>query len=573
MESPGVLIKLSDLGFTPTGADHEILSDINLEIRAGDFLLLLGSPGSGKTMLTYCFNGLVPHITEGELRGVAMVKGMDTSTHKIHEMASVVGMVFQNPDDQIISLKVQNEVAWGVENLGLPHSEIVKRVKEFMSLLGISGLWDRLTFAISGGQKQKVSIASNLAMLQDVLVLDDPTTDLDPVCKAEVVEVLARLHREAGKTLVVIEHDLNDFIEMANRVVVMDKGRILYDMPPGELFTKHYDELERLGVNIPQHIEIAHAAARAGAPGSIPTHKEEAFAQVESYLAGRRPLTVETSLPVRPTGEPVISLKDVEFSYQKGVPVLRGISADIRHGEFVAIVGANGSGKSTLVKTLTGLLVPDKGDVIVQGKNTRQVKAADLVQDLGYVFQNPDDQLFTGNVTEEVAFSLRIRHLPEEEVAKRVAEVLETVGLSDVRDKHPFALSRGQRQKLAVATALVHKPSIMLLDEPTTGQDRKSLAGLLGLMARFNKEGNTTVMITHDMDIVSAFATRVLVMVEGQFLLDGDPVSVFYDHYDTLRQLNLRPPTVVNYCRRLQGRGVPRYITAGELARYITEVA
>jgi energy-coupling factor transport system ATP-binding protein len=466
-----------------------------------------------------------------------------------------------------------DEVAWGVENLGLGHDEIKKRVAEFMDLLAIGYLKDRLTFAISGGQKQKVSIASNLAMLQDLLVLDDPTTDLDPVCKIEVVQALERLHSEMKKTLVVIEHELTDLIEMTDRMIIMDDGAIVHDGTPDDLVSNHYDSLVNLGINIPQHVEIAHAVNElSGNNKPCPSHKEDAFRVLKSFV---EPQKITPKPPVEHTSaksDPIITVRDLEFSYQPGKPILRGINFDINRGEFVAIVGANGSGKSTLVNNFTGLLAPDNGQIIINGHDTKKIKIADLARDIGYVFQNPDHQLFSNTVEEEVGFSLKLRNIPAEEIKQRVTEVLEFVQLEHLRDRHPFSLSRGQRQKLAVATALIHQPSVILLDEPTTGQDRLSLGGLLALMTRLNQKGNTTIMITHDMDIVAAYASRVLVVVQGQVVLDGHPSDIFYDNFDTLNELNLRPPTVVDFCRRLENNGVPRCVTVEQLIDFLKEV-
>lgn len=555
------------------GTDRDVLKDINLNINSGEFILLLGPPGSGKTTLTRCFNGIIPQIDSGSMQGSVLVKGKDTSQTRMYEFASIIGMVFQNPDDQIVSLKVLDEVAWGVENLGLEHDEIKKRVYEFMELLAIGHLKDRLTFAISGGQKQKVSIASNLAMLQDLLVLDDPTTDLDPVCKIEVVQALERLHREMNKTLVVIEHELTDLIEMTDRMIIMDDGAIVHDGTPDDLVSNHYDSLVSLGINIPQHVEIAHAVNElSGNNKACPSHKEDAFLVLKSFVDKQK---ITPKPPVEHTrikGDPIITVRDVEFSYQSGKPILRGINFDINKGEFVAIVGANGSGKSTLVNNFTGLLAPDNGQIIINGHDTKKIKIADLARDIGYVFQNPDHQLFSNTVEEEVGFSLKLRNIPAEEIKQRVTEVLEFVQLEHLRDRHPFSLSRGQRQKLAVATALIHQPSVILLDEPTTGQDRLSLSGLLALMTRLNQQGNTTIMITHDMDIVAAYASRVLVVVQGQVVLDGHPSDIFYDNFETLNELNLRPPTVVDFCRRLEGCGVPRCVTVEQLIDFLKEV-
>jgi len=569
METEQALVKISDLHYRPRDTSDYVLKGVNLEIKRGDFCLLLGPSGCGKSTLTRCFNGLIPHLDEGELTGQVLVEGKDTRTHEIHEFASKVGMVFQNPDDQILSLRVVDEVAWGVENLGLSHDEVMQRVDSYMALLEISHLKERLTFAISGGQKQKVSIASNLAMLQDVLVLDDPTTDLDPICKAEVTRALDRLHKESGKTLIVIEHDLNDLVELANRMIVMEDGRVAFDDAPEELFSNHYDDMVRLGVNIPQHVEIAHVLRQCdNRRDRIPVLRQDAFRALEQFVQENPPPPLPTRV-APPVGEVLIKVEKVDYAYQSAVPVLRDVSFEVRQGEFVAIIGANGSGKSTLVNILIGLLRPDKGKVVIDGHDTRTIDVATLARNIGYAFQNPDQQLFTNTVREEVGFSLRTRQTPQAEVARLVDETLEIVGLTECQERHPFSLSRGQRQKLAVATALVHQPRIMLLDEPTTGQDRRSLKGLLDMMARLNRQGNTTVMITHDMDIVAGYATRVIVMAGGRIVLDGRPEDVFYDHFDELSKLSLRPPTVIDFCRRLQDKGLPRFMTTERLGQYL----
>jgi energy-coupling factor transport system ATP-binding protein len=564
------LIVINDLYYRPIGTSKDILKGVNLELERGDFVLLLGSSGCGKSILVQCLNGLIPQVTEGEMKGSVLVDGFNTQTNPVFTFATKVGMVFQNPDDQILSLRVIDEVAWGVENTGIGHDEIVARVKEFMEKCEISHLANCLTFEISGGQKQKVSIASNLAMCQDVLILDDPTTDLDPIGKSDVVNLLWRIFKEGGRTFIVIEHELNDIIEMANRIVIMDDGKILYNGEPALILAQHYDRLLELGVNMPQHVEIIHAILK-GKPDveRYPIHKTDAFVVLKEFIAtqGWKPEIKPTN--PKTFGESVISVRNLHFAYNKKHPILRGLDFDIQQGEFVAIVGANGSGKSTLVNNLVGLLSPDEGSVVIDGRETTKVKVSELARNIGYVFQNPDQQLFTNFVSEEVGFSLKIEKTPKEEVERRVKETLEIVGLSECADRHPFSLSRGQRQKLAVATALVHDPRIMLLDEPTTGQDRRSLSGLLDMMVKLNTQGNTTLMVTHDMDIVAAYASRVIVMSDGQIVMDGRPEDIFYDNFDELARLRLRPPTVVDFCRRLKEYGVPRFLTCEALLEYL----
>lgn len=560
------IIQTRDLGYSPLGMTDQVLKNVNLDLFKGDFALLLGPSGCGKSKLTLCLNGLIPHLDQGTMTGTVLVNGKDTRTHDVHEFSTTIGIVFQNPDDQILSLRVADEIAFGVENMGLSHDEIVHRVHEFMDLMEISHLKDRLTFAISGGQKQRVSIASNLVMLQEVLILDDPTTDLDPVGKSEIVHTLARLQQEMGKTLLVIEHDLNDLIEFANRLIVMDEGNIIYDGPPNEILSQHFDDLVRLGINLPQHVEIGHLILHENDQNhNCPIKKEESFALFEKFINDHPGELEKAKHSTAYKGEPVISVRDLDFCYNAGAPILSNLNFDIYRGEFVAVIGANGSGKSTLVNNLIGLLKPDKGKVTINGRETNKVKVADLVVDIGYVFQNPDHQLFANSVEEELRFNLRTRHLPDDEIEHRVDKTLEIVGLSQMRDRHPFSLSRGQRQNLAVATALIHDPKLILLDEPTTGQDRRNLAGLLEMLTRLNQQGNTTLMVTHDMDIVAAFATRVIVMTKGKIILDGPPELIFYENFDELAKLNLRPPTIVDFCRRLANEGCPRFLIIEDL--------
>jgi energy-coupling factor transport system ATP-binding protein len=564
-------IKVSNLSYTPLSVEDKVLSNINLEILNGDFVLLLGPSGCGKTTLTRCFNGLIPHLDQGTMEGKVQVKNKDTLSHEIHEFAEDIGMVFQNPDDQILSLKVVDEVAWGAENHGISHEEITERVNQAMKLLSIEDLKDRLTFAISGGQKQKVSIASNMAMLQEILVLDDPTTDLDPVCTGEVIATLAEIHRGLGKTLIVIEHDLNDLVELANRIVFMNEGTILFDGPIAKIISENYDQLFELGINMPQHIEIARALLGNENNVTLPIKKHEVFDLLDDFVDD---INIKDASPATSVnlGEPVLTVNGLNFSYVPGTSVLKNLDFQISQGEFVAIIGANGSGKSTLVKNLIGLLRPSSGNVIINGKDTREIEISDLVSEIGYVFQDPDQQLFANSVYEEILFGLKMRGQVSEESEKLAMDALKIVGLDQLLDRHPFSLSRGQRQKLAVATALLHRPPVILLDEPTTGQDRRSLQGLLTLLENLNKQGNTTIMVTHDMDIVANYATRVLVMEDGRIVMDGPCEEVFYDHFDYLEFLNLKPPTVIDYCQRLEQKGIPRFLSVDSLLGFIKEV-
>jgi energy-coupling factor transport system ATP-binding protein len=561
MENGEPIIRIKNLCYKPLTAPDFVIRNFNLEVMKGDFILLLGPSGCGKSILVRCLNGLIPSMEEGDISGMVEVNGMDTQKHRIHEFSPIVGMVFQNPDDQILSLRVSGEVAYGVENQGMSHEVIVHRVDECMQLMGIEHLKNRLTFAISGGQKQRVSIASNIAMDQEVLILDDPTTDLDPIGKSEIVFTLQEMRKIKGRTLIVIEHELNDLIEMANRVIVMDHGGVIIDASPQVAFAENYSKLTELGINIPQHIEICNLLQiNEGKNSQIKVMKEEAFEVFRSYLQANPKILKKNGGKKVEKRETVVSVDHLNFAYNPASPLLQDVNFNIHSGEFVAIIGANGSGKSTLVNNLIGLLKPDSGQINVNGHDIGSSKIADVVEDIGYVFQNPDHQLFCNTVDEELRFSLRTRNLPIEEIDARVEQTLNVVGLSKERNQHPFSLSRGQRQKLAVATALIHHPKLILLDEPTTGQDRRSLAGLLDMLSSLNEQGNTTVIVTHDMDIVARYATRILVMKDGKVILDGTPEEVFYEHFEELTNLNLKPPTLIDFCHRNETLGCPRFL-------------
>lgn len=574
------VVAVKDLTFRYEKSDDPVLSDLSLSLDRGEFVLLTGFSGCGKSTLLKTFNGVIPHIQGGDMSGQVVVCGLDTTRYRVHTLARHVGMVFQNPEDQIFSLRVVDEVAFGVENQGLSHQEIVERVDSAMALTGISPLRESLTFALSGGQKQKVSIAANIAMRPEVLVLDDPTTDLDPLSKFEVVRTLAQLREQSDTTILVAEHDLGELVEVADRLVVMDRGRVVADGPLGRVMATSYDQLVGLGIRVPDHLQLACLLnAEAGVcQDGIPVRREDVLELVRHFVSAdcfrqnrlRRFLTSRPPQRERPqprADAPVVmAARDLRFSYDRGTEILHGINVEIRQGEFVAIVGHNGSGKTTFTKLLVGLLRPTAGTVYLNGVDSRNVPVEDMVEHIGYVFQNPDNQLFTGTVRDEIMFGLKRRGVPEDEARRRLEEALSIVGLTEAQSRHPFSLSRGQRQRLAVATTLVTYPSIILLDEPTTGQDRTTLEGLLDLMQRLIQEvGATVIMVTHDMDIVAEYATRVLVFRDGNIELDGTPEEVFLKHNQLLNEWRLNPPVLASYHAGLGEDCFPPFLTYSHL--------
>lgn len=569
------VISVKDLSFVYPGSDAKSVDDQSFDINMGEFVLLCGSSGSGKTTLAKCLNGIIPHLAAGDMYGEVCVNGKNTAEVPIHELSSEIGMVFQNPEDQIFSIRVSDEVALGVECQGYKHDEIVKRVDYAMTKLRITDIARRLTFSLSGGQRQKVSIASNLAILPSIIVLDDPTTDLDPISKQEVMDILQELKNEieldvpgssekAKMTFLVIEHELTDLMEFTDRVLVMHEGKIVLDGAPGPIFYENFDYLDKIGVRIPDQIRLAKYLMDQGLryeKNPYPVKQDEVLEFARTALLANKisfPKMHYVDYTIKST-EKVAEVKNICYRYPTAEKdVLKNISFDIFKGEFFAIVGHNGSGKSTLMKNMLGILHPTQGDVIVNQHNTKETEISKMILDIGYVFQNPDNQLFCNTVREEIEFGLRNNKYPEEEIAKLTDRALDLVGLTDRQKEHPFSLSRGQRQRLAVATMLVANPRIIMLDEPTTGLDERDLNGILQLMQELIEfHDGTIIMVTHDMEVVSKYATRVIVVDAGEVVLNGDPIAIFRDNVDKLEALKLKPTTISRLSSKLSDVGMP----------------
>lgn len=558
------ILKINNLKFQYPKSSINSLENINLEIDKGEFVLLCGSSGSGKTTLAKSLNGIIPHLSNGKMEGQVLINGIDTQMVEVEDISKHIGMVFQNPEDQIFSIRVDDEVAFGVECQGFSRPEIVDRVNYALNKLRIEDISRSLVASLSGGQKQKVSIASNLAMLPAVIILDDPTTDLDPISKQEVMDILVELKDEVDSTFIVIEHDLNDLTEYADRIIVMHEGKVVLNGKPGEIFYDNYKYLDNIGVRIPDHIRLGKfMMENRYFPENIdyPVSKKEIKNLMSDALSKGKvkfPQINYKDYKIKNKNK-VAEIKNLSYAYPSSDELtLSEIDLEIFEGEFLAIVGHNGSGKSTLMKNILGLNKPTNGDVIINGKNTKDTNIEELILDIGYVFQNPDNQLFCNTVTEEIRFGLENRDFPVDQINIETERALKIVGLEDRKDDHPFSLSRGQRQRLAVATMLVSNPRVIMLDEPTTGLDDNNLKEILKLMKQIVYElGGTLIMVTHDMEVVAKYATRVVVMSHGQIILNGNPDEIFNEHYEELANLKLKPTIISSMSSELKKYGMP----------------
>ena len=550
------MISIQNLTYCYPNIEIPALDNIDLEIHEGEFILLLGPSGCGKSTLIQCLNGIIPKVSGGELEGTIWVNGKDVSKHKVHQMSTEVGIVFQNPDAQLFGLTVEEDVAFGPENLGVEREEILKRVERSLQIAGIDGLRERFTFTLSGGEKQRTAIAGNLAMQPNILVLDEPTSDLDPKGTREVLETIRRLNRELSITIILIEHKLDEVIGLADRTIVMDKGRIILDGKTCDIFTQNLDLLNHIGLYPPHLIRLSEML-----------HVKPSYRAIFSHLNGIKDSFINPPDILHiPDNGPHVVFEDVRFSYQDGTEVLRGIDLTLRRGEFIAMIGPNGSGKTTLLSCLIGLIKPDKGRVMIDGQDIKNFGVAELAREVGYLFQNPDYQLFADTVWEEVAFGLKTRSMPAEEIDKKVASALDMMQLAEYRDRHPHSLSRGERQRLAVASILSLEPDILVLDEPTTGQDRGHLSKFLHKMKKLNHAGKTIILITHDMSIVAAYADRTVIMKEGNILIDDSTRQVF-SRSDLLEQASIEPPMITKLSHQLRegSEKVPVILTISEL--------
>jgi len=520
------------------------LQDITLNIDEGDFLGIVGPSGAGKTTLCLCLAGLIPHMTRGELRGNVRVYGTDTSKTSLREIVRRVGIVFQDPETQFVTMSVEDEVAFPMENYVVPREEIKARVGEALQITRMQEYKTRYPYELSGGQKQRVAIASFLALRPDILILDEPTSDLDPVGKSEVFSIIDGLRKKYQTTLIVVEHNTEELAKYAGRLLLLDQGRIVKE----DLCERFFDEvpmLQERGVFPPQVTELSYRLSK-NRKQSLPVTLEQAT----QYLKERFSVT-ETPLnkgdmarsTLSQEAETIIKVEGLRFTYPDGTEALKGIDFKIRRGEYVAVIGQNASGKTTLVKHLVGLLKPTHGDISVFGFNVKRASVADLATRVGYIYQNPDHQLFCQTVYEECAYGLRNLGLPEAEVKSRVKNILGRLGMSGLEETETFILGKGERQRLAVAAVLAMSPEVIIVDEPTTGQDMKQSKSIMDLLGQINRDGKTVIVITHNMRLVAEHVDRAMVMSDGRILLD-DTVRNVFSNIDLLRRTFLTPPQI-----------------------------
>ncbi|MCX6031390.1 MAG: energy-coupling factor transporter ATPase [Chloroflexi bacterium] len=570
---PDILIQNLFYAYPPLREGDDpapVLRGVNLEIARGEFVALLGRVGAGKTTLCMTLNGLVPHATGGVFRGDVTILEQNTKSRAIADLARTVGMVFQDPESQLTQMRVEDEVAFGPENLGVPAAEIEERVAWALNAVGLADYRDRSPLLLSGGEQQRLAIAAMLAMYPQVLVLDEPTASLDPAGKNAVFRVLAELRRKHEITIFMATQELERVARFADRVLVLHDGEIALQGPPAEVFA-NVPRLQEWGLGVPQLAELGHMLSQRTGKQCHFANMADAYKQLRRRA--RKVHMKKTHMPLveppaprpNPFADRVrVLLENVSYTYSDGTVGLQDVSLTLAPGEFVALLGPNGSGKTTLAKHLDGLLKPTAGRVLIERSDTRKTRVAELARQVGYAFQNPDHQIFTPTVQEEIAFGPRNQELPPAVVAQRVAEALDRFRLTPHAHLPPALLGLGQRRQVALAAIIASQPQVLILDEPTGGLDERSKQELMEVVTAFNILGRTVILITHDMRLVAEYTDRAIVLLNGRLLFDGTPRALFAQP-EVLTQAGLALPPVARLAERLSAEGMaPGTLTLAE---------
>ena len=555
----------------------QALNGIDLTIEKGRFTAILGRNGSGKSTLAKHMNALL-----SPSEGTVWVNGVDTQDEAhIWDVRQSAGMVFQNPDNQIIATIVEEDIAFGPENLGVPPEQIRVRVDEAMDAVGIREFSRSAPHHLSGGQKQRVAIAGILAMKPSCIVLDEPTAMLDPSGRHEVINTIMKLNKDEGISVILITHFMEEAVQ-ADRVIVVDNGKIVMDGSPREVF-KQVEALKELGLDVPQATELAYMLNNEANSGLLPRCLLTMSELADALSAAAQNIERKTDLPPEPPPhnqsiKPVLEVKNISFIYSQGSAfekkALDNVSLSIKPGEFIGLIGHTGSGKSTLIQHLNALLAPTSGQVLFNGSDIRadKSKLKSIRQRVGLVFQYPEHQLFEMTVLKDVSFGPENLGLSADEVKARALKALKAVGLDpSLYDKSPFELSGGQKRRAAIAGVLAMQPEILILDEPTAGLDPKGRDEILEQINHMHKELNLTViLVSHNMEDVAKLADRVIVINYGRIVYDSEPGEVFC-HISELESMGLAAPQTTYLMRGLRqaGWGVPERVFTLTDAAYI----
>ncbi len=548
MKEPIIVFK--DFGFRYKTQKNPTLHDINLEIYPGQKILILGASGSGKSTLCNCINGLIPFSFEGEITGSCTVNGQETKNSSIFRLSNTVGTVLQDSDAQFVGLTVGEDVAFVMENDMMPRREMFPFIDKNLGMVGMRDFVSHVPFQLSGGQKQKVAIAGVFGNDVNVLIFDEPLAALDPQMGMTAVELIDDLARDEDRTVIVVEHRLEDMLyRSVDRVILMTDGTITADVTPDELLKS--DLLQKGGIREPLYITAMKYAGCTleGNRNLCDLQALEFTPENERKL--KTFFTEERETVTENHNEPVISFENVSFSYDGITNVVEDISFEVKRGERIAIIGKNGAGKSTAAKLLTGIIRPSSGTIKVKGKDTSSMSVKEIGEIVGYVMQDPNTMLVKDIIKDEVGLALTLRKAPEKTIEEKVRVALETCGLYRMRNWPVDSISYGQKKRVTVASMMALEPDILVLDEPTAGQDFRSYTDIMNFVNILNREyGKTILFITHDMHLAIENTDRAIVFADGK-VIDTNKVFSVLSNEETIRRANLKQTSLYTLAMKL----------------------
>jgi len=532
------LIEINNVTFTYAEGKKPALNDVSLSIKDSEFILIAGPSGCGKSTLCRCINGLVPSFYGGKISGSVTVQNINTLHTPTKEMAKTVGMVFQDPENQLIATDVEREIAFGLENLGLSKTLMAKRIEEVLDTVGIDHLRHRQITTLSGGEKQKTAIASVLVLHPEILVLDEPTSELDPKGAEEVIQLVKRLNEEFGLTVLLVEHRIDRVLQSVDRLILMNNGMIAYDDNPRDWIHHVGDTLPDIGV--PPITRLSVALQKKNIDTKTPLTIKEGRQNFSSVFKSKKFKKTDFSSirKSKNSNDSVVAIKNLWYKYPDSPTILRGINLSISKGEFVSLIGRNASGKTTLAKMLNGLLKPTKGTVEINGINTTKTSVENLARDVGYVFQDPNVHLFADTVEEEITFMMHNLGFSPKSIEESLEKMLTQFNLNYCRYAYPRSLSTGEKQRVALSSVLAANPQLLILDEPTRGLDYELKKTLMHRLKTYQQNGGTILLITHDIELIAEFGERVLLISEGNIVADGTKHDVLSNSLHFSPQIN-----------------------------------
>lgn len=542
------VIEFKDFSFKYKSQTEPTLKDINLTIYEGEKVLLLGPSGCGKSTLSHCINGLIPFSFDGEIKGSCKIAGLDTVRSSIFQLSNKVGTVLQDSDAQFVGLSVGEDIAYALENDNMPRVEMLPRVYNSAHIVDMHEFLESVPYDLSGGQKQRVALAGIMHDDVKILLFDEPLAALDPMMGNFAIDLIDRIYKEHNKTVVIIEHRLEDVLyRHVDRIILMREGRILADMKPDELLVSPL--LKENGIREPLYVT---ALKNAGCE-----LKEESLSNIFEMDLSEYEKQVIDHFRSTPSSAPkekqdvVVEVKDVSFSYDSKRKILENVNFKIHRGEKVAVVGKNGAGKSTIAKLLCGIIRPTSGEILLKGENYLKYSIKEIGEKIGYVMQNPNQMIVKDMIKEEVALGLTLHGKSQNEIDKCVEEALKMCNLYSMRNWPVSALSYGQKKRVTIASILAMKPDVMILDEPTAGQDYRVYTEIMTFLEHLNKEyGITILFITHDMHLAIEYTDRAIVFSEGTCIGDDSVFKILSDG-DIIKRAHLKETSLFTLSKRL----------------------